>query len=134
MMRDTLSYAVSSRQYNLQPGSQETGQLMSALLMAAMSKLAAMKTTAPERIDKAEDTVTKLMRGLFGNLLTIAGSGVRPMSMVWQLFGKEPKFDVPSSDVAWSWYEKVVMLYPYTGWAQDQFNLNLEKLVRICPF
>jgi hypothetical protein len=64
---------------------------MSALLMAAMSKLAAMRTTAPVRTKTAEDTVTKLMRGLFGNLLTTAGSGVRPMSMVWQLFGLDPK-------------------------------------------
>ena len=94
MMRSTLSQAVASREYNLEPGSQDIGQLMGALLMAAMSKLAAMRTTAPTRTITAEDTITKLMRGLFGNLLTTAGSGVRPMSMVWQLFGLEPKFEV----------------------------------------
>ncbi|KAL5319748.1 hypothetical protein ACEPPN_012804 [Leptodophora sp. 'Broadleaf-Isolate-01'] len=129
IMRDTLSQAVASREHNMQPGSPETGQLMSALLMAAMSKLAAMRTTAPKRMIKAEDTTTKLMRGLFGNLLTTAGSGVRPLSMVWQLFGQEPKFDVPTTGVAWSWYESVVRLYPFSGWPQDQFNLNLEKLL-----
>ncbi|KAG4440239.1 hypothetical protein IFR05_004258 [Cadophora sp. M221] len=129
IMRDTLSQAVASREHNMQPGSPETGQLLSALLMAAMSKLAAMRTTAPKRIIKAEDTATKLMRGLFGNLLTTAGSGVRPLSMVWQLFGQDPKFDVPTTGVAWSWYESVVRLYPFSGWPQDQFNLNLEKLL-----
>ena len=129
MMRDTLSSAVTSREHNMQPGSPETGQLMSALMMAAMSKLAAMRTSAPTRTITAQDTVTKLMRGLFGNLLTTAGSGVRPMSMVWQLFGQEPKLEVPATAVAWSWYETVVRLYPFTGWPQEQFNLNLEKLL-----
>ncbi|KAH7393397.1 hypothetical protein BKA64DRAFT_755541 [Cadophora sp. MPI-SDFR-AT-0126] len=129
IMRDTLSQAVSSREHNMQPGNPETGQLMSALLMAAMSKLAAMRTTAPTRTVNAEDTITKLMRGLFGNLLTTAGSGVRPLSMVWQLLSHEPKFDIPTSGVAWSWYESVVRLYPFSGWPQEHFNLNLERLL-----
>ena len=114
---------------NFQVGSPEIGQLMSALLMAAMSKLAAMRTTAPGVMSKAEDTVTKLMRGLFANLLTIAGSGVRPLSMVWQLLAKFPQFDVPTSVADWSFYETVVALYPYTGWPLQQFHSNLEKLL-----
>ncbi|KAL4955377.1 hypothetical protein BDW69DRAFT_160767 [Aspergillus filifer] len=129
MMRSTLSQAVSSRQYNMQPGDPETGRLMSALLMSAMSKLAAMRTTTPEEIKEAEDTVTKLMRGLFGNLLTIAGSGVRPLSMVWQLFGINSQNDLPKTDADWIWYETVVALYPYTGWPRKQFYANLEKLL-----
>ncbi|KAL2068167.1 hypothetical protein VTL71DRAFT_16265 [Oculimacula yallundae] len=129
IMRDTLSQAVCSREYNMQPGSLETGLLMSALLMASMTKLAAMRNTVPTRTIEATDTITKLMRGLFGNLLTTAGSGVRPMSMVWQLFGQEPKFDVPTTGVGWSWYESVVRLYPFTGWPQEQFNLNIERLL-----
>ncbi len=85
----------------MEPTSQAVGQLMGALLMAAMSELAAMKTTAPTHSITAEDTITKLMRGLFGNLLTTAGSGVRPLSMVWQLFDLEPKFEVPATVLAW---------------------------------
>jgi hypothetical protein len=129
MMRDTLSQAVASREYNFEAGSPEIGHLMSSLLMAAMSKLAAMRTTAPVVLDKAEDTVTRLMRGLFGNLMTIAGSGVRPLSMVWQLFGLNPQYDVPVTDADWVWYENVVELYPYTGWPLKQFNENLLKLL-----
>lgn len=130
LMRSTLSQAVASREHNLQPGSGETGQLMSALLMAAMSKLAAMRTTAPVVVsDHAEDTVTRLMRGLFGNFLTIAGSGVRPLSMVWQLFGLNPQYDIPTNHIDWIWYETAVSLYPYTGWPLEQFLENLEKLL-----
>jgi hypothetical protein len=129
IMRSTLSQAVSSRKYDLQPGAPETGQLMSALLMTAMTKLAAMRTTAPAVTEKAEDTVTKLMRGLFGNFLTIAGSGVRPLSMVWQLFGQDAKFDIPTNAVDWNWYETAVKLYPYTGWPIVRFYDNLEKLL-----
>ncbi|KAG5804411.1 hypothetical protein H9Q74_009247 [Fusarium xylarioides] len=129
MMRDTLSQAVASREYNFEAGSPEIGHLMSSLLMAAMSKLAAMRTSAPVVLDTAEDTVTRLMRGLFGNLMTIAGSGVRPLSMVWQLFGLNPQYDVPVTDADWVWYENVVELYPYTGWPIKTFNDNLLKLL-----
>ncbi|KAJ5158019.1 uncharacterized protein N7500_007670 [Penicillium coprophilum] len=129
IMRSTLSQAVSAREYNIQPSSSETGQLMGALLMAAMSKLAAMRTTAPVVSQQAGDTVTRLMRGLFGNLLTIAGSGVRPQSMVWQLFGLNPQFHLPKVNVEWTWYETVVALYPYTGWPFEQLYENLERLL-----
>lgn len=129
MMRDTLSRAVASREHNIQPGSSETGNLMSALLMAAMSKLAAMRTTTPGVLEKAEDTVTRLMRGLFGNLLTIAGSGVRPLSMVWQLFGLNSQYEIPTTATEWIWYETVIALYPYTGWPLKQCHENLEKFL-----
>jgi hypothetical protein len=129
VMRNTLAQAVASREYDIQPESPVTGRLMSALLMAAMSKLAAMRTSKPVELEKAEDTVTRLMRGLFGNLLTIAGSGVRPLSMVWQLFGLNPQNDLPASSADWIWYETVVALYPYTGWPLQQFHKNLEKLL-----
>ncbi|KAL4865324.1 hypothetical protein BDV12DRAFT_150773 [Aspergillus spectabilis] len=129
IMRSTLSQAVASREHDMQSNSPETGQLMSALLMAAMSKLAAMRTTTPVESKEAEDTVTRLMRGLFGNLLTIAGSGVRPLSMVWQLFGLNSQNDLPKTDVEWIWYETVVALYPYTGWSRKQFYENLERLL-----
>ncbi|KAL3447269.1 hypothetical protein BJX65DRAFT_277694 [Aspergillus insuetus] len=129
IMRSTLSQAVASRDHDLQPHSVETGRLMSALLMSAMSKLAAMRNTTPVESKEAEDTVTRLMRGLFGNLLTIAGSGVRPLSMVWQLFGLNSQNDLPKTDADWIWYETVVALYPYTGWPRKQFYENLERLL-----
>ncbi|KAL3486568.1 hypothetical protein BJX62DRAFT_241900 [Aspergillus germanicus] len=129
IMRSTLSEAVASREHDLQPHSVETGRLMSALLMSAMSKLAAMRNTTPVESKEAEDTVTRLMRGLFGNLLTIAGSGVRPLSMVWQLFGLNSQNDLPKNDADWIWYETVVALYPYTGWPRKQFYENLERLL-----
>ncbi|CAG1991636.1 unnamed protein product [Fusarium graminearum] len=129
IMRDTLSQATISREFNHAAGSHEIGQLMGSLLMAAMSKLAGMRTSVPVVLDTAEDTVTRLMRGLFGNLMTMAGSGVRPLSMVWQLFGLDSPYDIPASDTDWAWYENVVELYPYTGWPREQFHDNLAKLL-----
>ncbi|KAJ1326191.1 hypothetical protein MN608_07636 [Microdochium nivale] len=127
--RETLGDAMISRDHNFGSSSPEIGKLMSALLMASMAKLAAMRTTTPSVVDKAEDTVTRLMRGLFGNLLTIAGSGLKPMSMVWQLFGLNPQYDLPSTSPEWAWYEAVTALYPFTGWPLAQFHENLEKLL-----
>ncbi|KAK2594953.1 hypothetical protein QQS21_007311 [Conoideocrella luteorostrata] len=106
-------YAI--REHDFQASSPEIGRLMSALSTAAMSKLAAMRTTAPVILERAEDTVTKLMRGLFGNLLT-------------QLFRERPQYDIPTTDAEWVWYKTVVALYPYTGWPLEQFHENLEKL------
>ena len=127
--RETLSEAVISREHSFGSASPEIGNLMSALLMSSMAKLTAMRNTAPTVVEKAEDTVTRLMRGLFGNLLTIAGAGLKPMSMVWQLFGLDPQYDVPSNDSEWAWYEVVTAMYPYTGWPLPQFQKNLERLL-----
>ena len=129
VMRETLTRAIVSREYNFQPNSPEIGHLMSTLLMAAMKKLAAMRTTAPVVVAKADNTVTRLMRGLFGNLLTIAGSGLKPLSMVWQLFGTNSHNDLPTADHDWIWYETVVALYPYTGWPIAKFHDNLSRLL-----
>lgn len=153
VMRSTLSDAVSSRDVtNLEPSSKATGQLMGALLMTAMRKLAETRSTIPEvvtdlillegsssenthlvTVEDTADTSTLLMRGMFGNLLTIAGSGTQPMSYVWQLFGKVPTFEIPTSNVAWSWYEHTTRLLPYAAWPLEQYKVNvvglLDKLI-----
>lgn len=137
IMRSTLSEAVSSRTVtNLEPGSKETGQLMGALLMSVMRKLAETRSTIPSVAmseDQPDDTSTLLMRGLFGNLLTIAGSGTQPLSYVWQLFGHIPNFEIPNSSVGWSWYENTTRLLPYSGWCLDRYKINvvglLDKLI-----
>lgn len=129
IMRSTLSQSVASREHHLKPDSLETGDLMCALLMAAMTKLAARRTTKPVVSAEADDTVTKLMRGLFGNLLTTAASGLRPLSMIWQLFVPDPQYHLPRTKIEWVWYEKVIDLYTYTAWPLEQFHRHLEKLL-----
>ncbi len=129
IMRGTLSTAVSSRDHSMTPGSEETGQLMGCLLIASMEKLAEMRTTAPTPTIKASDTITKLMRGLFGHLLTVAGSGLKPLSFIWQLMSMNPQLEVPTTSAAWSWYENMTSLFPYTGWPATTLNQNLEKLL-----
>jgi hypothetical protein len=129
IMRGTLSTAVSSRDYSMTSGSEETGQLMGSMLMASMEKLSKMRTTAPTTNLKASDTITKLMRGLFGHLLTVAGSGLKPLSFVWQLMSMNPQLEVPKDSAAWSWYENMTSLFPYTGWPTKNLNQNLENLL-----
>ncbi|KAJ5346619.1 hypothetical protein N7541_009101 [Penicillium brevicompactum] len=129
IMRSTLSQSVGIGKQRLDPSSLEIGYLMGALLMAAMSKLAARRSTAPVVSAEAGDTVTKLMRGLFGNLLTTAASGLRSLSRVWQLFVLDAKYELPTTKIDWVWYEKIIDLYPYTGWSLEQFHQNLERLL-----
>ncbi|KAK9854404.1 hypothetical protein MYU51_004425 [Penicillium brevicompactum] len=129
IMRSTLSQSVTTGKQRLDPSSLEIGYLMGALLMAAMSKLAARRTTAPVVSAEAGDTVTKLMRGLFGNLLTTAASGLRSLSRVWQLFVLDVKYELPTTKIDWVWYENMTDLHPYTGWPLEQFHQNLERLL-----
>lgn len=129
IMRSTLSQSVAIGKQRLDPSSLEIGYLMGALLMAAMSKLAARRTTAPVVSAEACDTVTTLMRGLFGNLLTTAASGLRSLSRVWQLFVLDVKYELPTTKIDWVWHENITDLYPYTGWPLEQFHQNLERLL-----
>ncbi|KAJ5933998.1 hypothetical protein N7454_006327 [Penicillium verhagenii] len=129
IMRSTLSQATISKHYELQPGGLKTGYLMGALLMAAMTKLAARRETVPVVSEESEDTITRLMRGLFGNLLTMAGSGVRPLSMVWQLFSVDSSYVVPRTGFEWRWYKTAVALSPYAGWPLEPLHTNLAHLL-----
>jgi hypothetical protein len=128
IMRITISEAVSSRKINLAPSSPATGQLMGYLLMSAMMRLAATRKTPPTATEP-DDTTTLLMRGLFGNLLTTAGSGVKPTSFCWQLFGALPQLSIPSTPTEWNWYEVAAKLVPYTAWPLDRFKTNLACLL-----
>lgn len=149
LMRYTLSQAASSRDVaKLTPSSKEIGQLMGALLMTAMRKLAEARRTIPkvtqeqaysndeadsDAIGDSIDTSTLLMRGMLGNLLTTAGSGTQPISFVWQLFGQTPAFEIPTSSVAWNWYEHTTRMLRYSGWPLEQYKYNviclLDKLL-----
>lgn len=145
LMRNTLSQAASSRDVvKLKPSSRETGQLMGALLMAAMRKLAETRSTVPKvsqqqatSSDEADpgtvgavvDTSTLLMRGMLGNLLTTAGSGTQPISFVWQLFGQNPALEIPASSEAWNWYELTTRMLPYSGWPLEQYKYNVICLI-----
>lgn len=152
IMKNTISEAVSSRSVTgLEGSSTSTAQLMGALLMIAMYKLVETRITvpvassdtdawtkevaSPQRADSVTtqgsiDTSILLMRGLFGNLLTIAGSGTPSMSYVWQLFRGIPgTFDIPTSTVAWSWYENTTRLLPYTGWSLELYKANIVGLL-----
>ena len=129
LMRQTISNAWCSRELNMSPESGATSHLLSFLLVTSMHKLAKMRTTIPTLSTQPSDTVTKLMRGLFGHLLTVAGSGLQPISMVWQLMGQNPALEVPKAPADWSWYENVATLYPYTGWPVQILSKNLELLL-----
>ncbi|GKU21814.1 unnamed protein product [Fusarium langsethiae] len=117
MMRDTLSQAVASREFGFQAGSPQIGQLMSSLLMAAMAKLAGMRTSAPVILDTAEDTVTSWVW---------SAAFEYGLATIWSC---STQCDIPVSYTDWVWYENVVELYPYTGWPLKQFHDNLAKLL-----
>ncbi|KAJ6257612.1 hypothetical protein Dda_7399 [Drechslerella dactyloides] len=130
LQRNTISAAVQSREFNIQPASKDLGFLLAYALTDAMRSLAATRSAVPPEARGGEDvdTTTKMMRGLFGYLMTLLAAGVQPMNMAWQLLSRTTTIEVPPSHEYWL-YARIVELFPYTAWPRAQFAKNVRLLV-----
>ncbi|KAF3909038.1 hypothetical protein ABW21_db0200935 [Orbilia brochopaga] len=130
LQRGTISAAVQSRELNIAPASRDLGFLLAYALTDAMRSLAATRAAVPPEARGGEDvdTTTKMMRGLFGYLMTLLAAGVQPMSMAWQLLSRSSAIEVPPRDEFWL-YARIVELFPYTSWPRAQFARNVRLLV-----
>ncbi|KAK6336275.1 hypothetical protein TWF696_001837 [Orbilia brochopaga] len=130
LQRNTISAAVQSREFNIPPASKDLGFLLAYALTDAMRSLATTRAAVPPEARGGEDvdTTTKMMRGLFGYLMTLLAAGVQPMSMAWQLLSRTSAIEVPPPNEFWL-YSRIVDLFPYTAWPRAQFAKNVRLLV-----
>ncbi|KAK6504268.1 hypothetical protein TWF506_002470 [Arthrobotrys conoides] len=130
LQRATVTSAVQSRELQIPPGSKDLGFLLAYALTDAMKSLAATRSGIPKEAKFGEevDTTTKMMRGLFGYLMTMLAAGVQPMSMAWQMLSKSKTLEAPPKEEFWL-YARIVELFPYTAWPQAQFKKNVRLLV-----
>ncbi|KAK6540899.1 hypothetical protein TWF694_008283 [Orbilia ellipsospora] len=130
LQRNTITSATQSREFQIAPSNKDLGFMLAYALTDVMKSLAATRSGIPKEAKFGEevDTTTKMMRGLFGYLMTMLAAGVQPMSMAWQMLSKSSSLEVPSKDEFWL-YQRIVELFPYTAWPQAQFKKNVRQLV-----
>ncbi|KAK6342947.1 hypothetical protein TWF718_008325 [Orbilia javanica] len=130
LQRGTVTSAIQSRELQIPPASKDLGFLLAYALTDAMKSLAATRSGVPEEAKFGEevDTTTKMMRGLFGYLMTMLAAGVQPTSMAWQLLSKSTTLEAPPKEEFWL-YARIIELFPYTAWPQAQFKKNVRLLV-----
>ncbi|KAK6532859.1 hypothetical protein TWF281_007032 [Arthrobotrys megalospora] len=130
LQRATVSSAIQSREFQIPPASKDLGFLLAYSLTDVMKSLAATRSGIPNEAKFGEevDTTTKMMRGLFGYLMTMLAAGVQPMSMAWQMLSKTTTLEAPPKEEFWL-YARIIELFPYTAWPQAQFKKNVRLLV-----
>ncbi|KAK6505660.1 hypothetical protein TWF481_007551 [Arthrobotrys musiformis] len=130
LQRATVTSAIQSRELQIPPASKDLGFLLAYSLTDAMKSLAASRAGIPKEAKFGEevDTTTKMMRGLFGYLMTMLAAGVQPMSMAWQMLSKTTTLEAPPKEEFWL-YARIIELFPYTAWPQAQFKKNVRLLV-----
>jgi len=127
LQRATIANAVDSRQYNISPSNPELGFFLLHALSDLMLRLTSLRS-APPAVGDASDTTTRMIRGLFGHLMTICASGTNPLSMAWQMASKSQSIDIPEEKTWWL-YSRIIKLFPYTAWPQNQFKSNICAII-----
>lgn len=127
LLRGTISGATSSRSLNIQPSNYNLGHFIVDSILSTMESLASRFSSVPTE-DNFDDTSCQIMRGLFGQLLTILGSGQRPLSMAWQMVMSNPNIVVPKGEELWI-YNRMANMFKYTCWNNDKIILNTKKLI-----
>lgn len=130
LTRGTIVASTISRKSNcnISPASKDLGFLIVDMVLGTMESLATQFSKYPDPTTDFNNTTCQLMRGLFGQLLTLLASGVRPMSMAWQLVMKNPNLEVPKNE-EWPIYVRMTKLFPYTCWDPSNIMKNIKTLI-----
>jgi hypothetical protein len=123
LMRNTISSCPKGKSLNLLPQDKLIGHMIANMIICTMENLVSNLVLE----GSVNDTIYPLMRGLFGQLLSLLASGATPLSMAWQLVMHKPKIDSPKNDI-WI-YMKIIQLFPYTGWSNINLNNNIRMLL-----
>nr|WRJ70038.1 hypothetical protein TetV2_00593 [Oceanusvirus sp.] len=123
-LRHCIATSVASREYDISPKSQETGLLIVYMLFSVMERLAEA-VSSPAALE-FEDTTARMMRGLFGLLLSTLASGTAPLSTVWQMVKPGDSLRVPEEHL-WM-VERMVRLFPYTKWSPANISKKARQL------
>jgi hypothetical protein len=126
LMRGAFANAKASRAFGISPSSKDLGFFLARVITDVMLSIMNQFSRVPDA-QNYNDVMCKMMRGLFGQLFTLLGSGSNPLCMAFQLVGKNPNIDVPNANEMWVW-SRIVKLYPYTCWPMEVLQKNLKLL------
>ncbi len=128
MLRGTIADSKASREFNFPPQSKDLGYLLVDMILCTMESLSNQFSDYPKVNDDFSNTTCQIMRGLFGQLLTVLASGQKPLSMAWQLVMHDPNLEIPD-DNEWWIYIRLLKMFPYTCWDPSDLIKNIKTLL-----
>lgn len=124
VLRGTIAHSKTGKANKIASQDKQVGYMIVNMIITAIENISMSMDT--ESINFNDDNC-KIVRGLFGVLLTTLSAGANPMSMAWQLVMKNPKMDNPKNDV-WI-YLKIMQQFKFTGWDEKYVINNTKKLL-----
>lgn len=128
MLRGTIVDSKASREFHILPQSNDLGYLLVDMILCTMESLSNQFSGYPDATSDFSNTTCQIMRGLFGQLLTVLASGQKPMSMAWQLVMYDPNLEIPD-DNEWWIYIRLIKMFPYTCWDPSNILANIKTLL-----
>lgn len=126
--RGTIAAASCTKRLNITPANHDLGFLLAVTLIHLMQDFTQTRANIVSPKDFS-DPYCQVMRGLFGQLLTILASGSgKPLSMAWQMTMQNPKLQVPPDD-EWFIYSSLCSLIVHTGWPMETVAKNIKFLI-----
>lgn len=127
LLRGMIANSTVSRKFSISPSSPDVGFFLVHMILQIMEEVSKLRVTVPTK-DNFNDQTCQMMRGLFGQLLTILASGTRPLSMAWQMVMPNPNLEIPTTSQWWI-YSKLCHLFAYTGWDRTNLINNIKLLL-----
>ena len=129
LMRNTFVNANINRQSNIviNPASQDLGWLIIEITLQTLEIMASRRQSEITSED-FNDQFCQIQRGLFGFLLTTMASGMKPLTFAYKLVKKD-RPEIPSTPYEWHVYNRMVKLFPFTGWNIDDLKNNVKRLL-----
>lgn len=124
LQRNAIANCNTNREYTISPNSKELGFLLVDMTFNLMEQLTCRLSSLPTTVT---DTSCQIMRGLFGYLLSVLGSGKDPLSMAWQMVCKTTNLVTPEHSHLWI-YSNIIKYFPYTLWSTENITDNKKLL------
>uniref|UniRef100_A0A6B2KWR9 Uncharacterized protein n=1 Tax=Arcella intermedia TaxID=1963864 RepID=A0A6B2KWR9_9EUKA len=128
LIRGAFCNADIAKPYKIDPGSMDIGILLAHLILCTMENFTQHVVGLPQPQDRGTP-LCQIMRGLYGQLLTVLASGTTPISFTYQYVMRKPTgMKVPEPE-EWSMFLRMIKMFPYTGWSMRHLLDNLKTFI-----
>lgn len=129
MTRGTISEATSCREFHISAASKDLGFFIAEVIISTMESIVSGMSTKPTKSSNWNDTNCQILRGLFGQLFSLFGSGVKPLTTLFQFVKPNPSIDAKLSNGEIVMLARIVKVFEYTCWSTENLKKNVKSLV-----
>eukprot|EP01059_Diplonema_ambulator_P009459 TRINITY_DN1933_c0_g2_i4.p1 TRINITY_DN1933_c0_g2~~TRINITY_DN1933_c0_g2_i4.p1 ORF type:complete len:1038 (+),score=353.84 TRINITY_DN1933_c0_g2_i4:71-3115(+) len=131
LLRGTVADASLCREVHpaIAPTNYDLGLFLATVVLAQIRQIAERRS--PDAPVDFDDTITQIVRGLYGFVLTLlasTGTG-QPISTAWQLVSESIQVPQLPQDHDWVYYGELVRNFKATGWDTKQLHRNIAWLL-----